>query len=271
MPSNKILTTIVICLGLIVSVWLIQKVPAGTVKNTAINSVTSAKNTINDDNYDWKSTLETISKSDQKVLDVTKNSNNEFDDSTLTAQIAKDFFSQYLLAKKGGVDITAIEVQQIASNVLSNQQYIVSRGVLYNENNLKIVNSSDSRTMLAYKSAMVTSIRKGFESLKRDPSGIVVVAINTKDASRLSGLDPIISANKVIISDFLSIQVPKGAVSVHLTLLNALSNTLEDLESMRSLFDDPLKGFGAIKFYDTHTTEFINSLNSMSAYLVKIK
>ncbi len=272
MPSNKILTTIVICIGIIVSVWLIQKVPVNsTGKINAIKPVTNTNPTINSGGYDWKSTLEAIGKQDSAITDITKTNDNVFDESTLTAQIAKDFFSQYLLAKNGGVAVTSEEMQQIVNNVLSNPDYIASKGAVYMVNDLNITNSYDNQTMLKYKNAVVTSIKKAFQNLNRDPSGIVLVTIKANDPSKLSGLDPIIATNQTIIREFLSIQVPKTAVPVHLALLNALSNTLENIESMRQLFDDPLKGFAAIKFYDAYASEFINSLNAMSEFLVKIK
>ena len=85
----------------------------------------------------------------------------------------------------------------------------------------------------------------------------------------MAKLDPIILSGKMVMTNMLNMTVPREAVGIHIRLLNSLSNTLADLESMRVIFDDPIRGLGGMNSYSNDANTFIGALNTMSQYLVK--
>src|SRR5437762_1256315 len=99
MPSKKILIISIICIGIVASLWIFQGKTSAGAKNQAANtleSVSGTKNTVSPSESDknWLS-----------VADVNPSSGTNSvisypNEGTVTDQISKDFFSQYLLLIK---------------------------------------------------------------------------------------------------------------------------------------------------------------------------
>src|SRR3989344_7483802 len=153
MPSNKILTVIIICFGVVTSIYLFQKTSDAPVKNnpTITENIDAVPVNSLDNNQgdDWKKILVSVDSKNQTTSVLT---NPEvFDGTTLTAQMSKDFFSQYLLAKQGGKALTTNDINQITNNVMSNPQYSKENGPVYIASNLHVTAKTDLETIKKYK------------------------------------------------------------------------------------------------------------------------
>src|ERR1700733_15025393 len=120
---NKIYAVLVVCGAIVVSVWLLEKpVTIAQTQNVNTDSVAPTEATSTATNTDWQNILVSADPNAQTTSVVPSDTASSFDDTTLTAQTAKDFFGQYLNDSNQG-QVTSDQANQIAQNVLSNQAY----------------------------------------------------------------------------------------------------------------------------------------------------
>lgn len=270
MPRKKTLVVIIICFALVLSIWLISKKPenlslSGKNENTVVagNYIEINEKT----NDDWKKLLTTV---DDKtsIIDLTKSESNISEDTTLTAQMSRDFMSQYLLLKRGGGELTAEQMSQIGKNVLSLPEYNINSAVVYVNSNLNIINANDTPTLKKYRDTVNSILKKRSMQVAEGPISIVSTAVTSKDSKVLERLDSVIAAAKGTLNDLLSISVPSSAVKVHLGLINAISAVLSSLESMRLAFTDPVKASVGISHYSQSMINFQNALSAINSFFV---
>lgn len=271
MPSSKIVSVFILCLALVISTWLFSKnysISTSTLTNNQPNAESLSARPYIESGQDeeWKKLLSKIEPKDQVFTDLTKNNPNTFDDTTITAQVAKDFFSQYLLLKKGGADLTQENIAQIAQNISSTPEYTQVPAARYVAKNLIII-PTNTENLKKYKNNVNLSLKTRSAQIKDDPILIITEALRTDDEKVLNRLDPIIISAKSLIDDFLKMNVPESAMMVHLAMLNAFSNGLTDLEAFRSTTIDPVKALASIGQYNKHLQDFDMALQSMNAFL----
>jgi hypothetical protein len=271
MPSKKIISVLIVCIGVIVSVWLFQKKTGGvipTVASTDAISVNKGERQVISGNDDWKKIL--VSASNDPISVLTSNtSTSTFDDTTQTAQLSRDFFSRYLIAKKGGAALTQEQMASIVQGTLSSPEYSQVAGAVYVPANLHISKSSDAVTVEKYKNVINADLKEKSSQVRENAIAILTSAMNSQDEKILARLDPIIALNKGLINDFLNAEVPSDATLVHLNILNSISALLADLEAMRQVIADPVRGILGIKQYNTDIGKFSTALNNMNLYFAK--
>lgn len=271
MPSNKTLTIFIICLGIVVSVWFVTKKQVSS-QNTSIkkdNGVSaepaiSIKNT----DYDWKKILTDSTPDNQKIIDLTKKYTAPDTDNTLTDQMSRDLLSQYLIAAKNGNGVSSEMATQIAQNALSLPDYQPS-SVVYIKENLKIIKKTDPITITRYKERINQVLIPVYYNIKDDPMDVMLSSLQSEKETDLARLDPIIKINKNAIKLLVEMEVPEGAISFHLNLLNSSSQVLSDLESMRVAISDPVKTFTVIGSYSQHMSGFGTAILNINDYLTK--
>ncbi len=272
MPSNKILTVIILCFGVVISIWLFAKKPAEisiVEQKPASLSAGTYKNVNENLNTDWKSILTNINPKDQVVTDLTKNNSPAFDETTLTAQMARDFFSRYLLIAKNGQTVTPDQANKIAQDTLTLPAYTETKGAVYLVTNLHVNPKTDRETAQKYSETLVKSFQNINSKTPIDSLLIVSTAMNANNPDELAKLDPMIADRKKIVSDLLNMEVPANAVTVHLALLNAYSNFLADLEALRVSFSDPIKGFAGIGQYEKNISDLKTALTNINTFILK--
>ena len=273
MPSNKIYTTLVLCIGLVVSIWLIQRPPENSPakENLGGVSVSTYKNTegITASNDDWKKILVSVDPKTQGITeDLTAKNSSIFDDTTLTAQMSKDFFSQYLLLKKGGNALTADDISKITNNISSSAVYS-TKGVTYVAGNLHVINKADKETIKKYQDIVNLILKTRSNQIRENPVLLLNSSINSQGANQLPKLDSIVKIGQEFIGDLLNVEVPLSAVTPHLALLNSISAVVSDLEGMRELYTDPIKALSSITQYNQDITNFQTSLNNLNVYFTQ--
>lgn len=271
MPSNKTISTLIVCMGIVISVWLFSNQNESQniipLQKGEVEQVILTKETVNDD---WKKLLTNLDDTNNKVTDLTDSSdiNTEEDDSTLTDQLSRDFMSQYLLAIKSGQTINKETASVIAQKTLSLPEYN-QRPVVYIRQNLKVIQKNDKETYRRYADAINENMESLYYGLSGDPLEILINALNTESEVELKKLDPIIYVTKGMLKYFLNMQVPENAVVVHLEVVNSISAILKDMEYMRDSLNDPIKIFPAINNYTENSTAFSNALEKMNLFLSK--
>ena len=269
--GNKIYVVLVICVGLVVSIWLLERNPVNKNLESEIKTV-SVNPYINiEKNDDWKKILTTIDNGATDTTLISKNnkSTQTEEDSTLTDQMSRDFLSQYLLAVKNNGGTTPNDALMIAKNTLLLPDYTESVGAKYISANLKITSKADPDTLRLYRNKLYKIIVDRTGKVKDDPIMIVVNSLSTEDEGGLAKLDYIILQNKGFLNDLLGMEVPKNIVELHLSLLNASSKLLANLEFMRKKVFDPVRGLAGIGEYSQTILDINLSLDNFSKYFIQ--
>lgn len=269
MPSNKILTLFILCLGVIVSVWFVADKQKRISQSSEIkkdNIEVAPPIAIKDTNYDWKKILTDSNKANAKVIDLTKTVNIAGEGTTLTDQMSRDILSQYLILAKNGQQITPEMATDIVNTTLSLPDYKPDY-VEYIRENLKVTPKNDPVTFDNYSQKISQALISVYYDVKVDPMAIFVNGLQTENEEELKKLDPLIVINKKAIKTLLEMEVPSEAVPLHLNLLNSSSKILGNLESMRTAISDPIKIFTVSGDYSVNTVEFGKSITNLNALL----
>ncbi len=257
----------IICFGIVGSVWIFQRQNPDTQKKVTSVKVENQKialGTTSDPRGKWLN-IDDISTTKQLS---SKSAYTYPDEGTYTDQISKDFFSQYLLlANQNNGQISQDQADQIAQNTLSSQDYTKAVGVQYTINDIHVGPTTNKDLAKKYVESMNSIFKKRDPGIKDSELTIVNRAITSGKESDLQKLDPIIDADKKIISDLLELTIPSDAVTVHLQLINSASNVLSNTEAMRQSFSDPIRSFVGMSQYKQHSLDFYKALQSVSDYL----
>lgn len=269
---NKIYTVLVICIGIIISVWLVKS--SSNVKNypqlTEKTVVTEPYRNI-ERSDDWKKILTAVdnSKIDTSLISQKDTSAVAEPDNTVTDQVSRDFLSQYLLAVKNKGGTTPEDAVTIAQNTISLSNFGQSGGAKYIASNLKINTSTDSSVLRSYRNKLQKIIFDRTTAVKDDPIRVVVTSLSTEDEQELKKLDGIIAQSKGFIDDLLKLETPKNAVALHLSLLNSASLLLSNLEAMREILNDPIRGLSGIGQYSQTLLQVNLAIENFSKYFIQ--
>ncbi len=265
MPSKKIFVVLILCIGVIISVWIFQG--DGTVglfqKNNLVSIESSPENTLpntSTGNQDWLSSPSIASTTVTKTTPYP-------DEGTVTDQVSKDFFAQYLdLIKQNNGQITDAEASQIAKNALSSPDYLKTNGATYTAKNLHVSKTATKDEVQRYSDAIKQSFKNRAPKNKDTEMQILERAMQSGKESDLALLDTIIVADKGVISDFVNMTIPSDAVQVHLDFVNSASDVLSNTEAMRQTFSDPIKSFAGLSQYNPHVTQMMIALKNLEVY-----
>ncbi len=268
--KNRLYVMSIICIGIITSVWLFSREPnqESVSKNEAIvSTVPYSKINTSTSTEDWQKILTVVDLKDQSVTNVLSGSDlDSEDDTTITAQLSRDLFARYLNIANKPDGVTTSDANKIASDVLSNPMYTKASGAIYLSSNLNITDQSDIDTIRKYNTQLVQKMNARSIKGSDTPLSILIQALQTEKEKDLLKINPFISLYKGVISDLLSIQVPKNAIKAHLALLNAYSNILSATESMQVILADPIKGAYGISKYQNDIENLQKALDNINLY-----
>lgn len=166
---------------------------------------------------------------------------------TETDILARNAFVKYLEAKQGGNEITAETSSAIASSVIK-QGAIKISGRLYADSDIIISNNNDQKSLREYGMKMGAVILK-YPAPAENEIEILKRALEENSPNELKKIDKIIFNYEHTLADALLVSVPKESVSIHLTVLNRLSDMVAILKAFRGVFDNPATGLSAYGSY----------------------
>ncbi len=285
MPSRKILVILIICLGVVGAVFILQK-NSGAEKQIAADqtpaiSATESSTSAEPNTVNWQSVLGTVQSTTTVASGLLGNIGSP-DDTTLTSQLAKDFFGRYLVAQgeqsQSGVDTsngidTGIS-DQIVSGVLSSGSYTNASAVIYTAKNLNIQTNSNQTTITNYLNTLVQNSKQMATADAKNGSEIDIInnAILNQDQKEIAKLDPIIASYQILLGNMLKAPTPKDATGLHLEFVNSISAVLSDLSAIRQTFIDPVKALSAISIYKQDYTTMSLAIQKIETYAqIKMK
>ncbi len=267
MPNNKTLTILIVCLSLVVAVWLSQRNSTVIAKNDASTVSTYTKTPIQT-NDDWKKILTSVDTKNEPVRNLTSTGEDTYEETTLTGQLAKDFLSQYLLAKKGGQALSGADKAGVAENIMSSPDYNKISSPIYVAGNVHVVPTT-AISIKKYKESINSMLQIRSDQLYTGPGALSGTASKGDVSSALKRLGNMVSAGKGAISDMLGMDVPSSALSEHLNLLNSFSDVTTTLEGMGQVNTDPMRASLAMSNFTNSMLRVQSAVSSMNAYLAK--
>jgi hypothetical protein len=304
MVHKKLISTTIICLGIIValSIFVLHNKKNSVVEQptpiqnlSVITDSISAKDTDGDGLNDWE---ETIIGTDPKkadtdgdgtsdsieislgrdpkkagpndkitasnLQDLTSTTTLTAEESTITAQVSRDFFGRFLLAKKDGVKINEATAGQIAEDVISHVP-VELQSKKYTKKDIKIVPENEN-THSQYAEDLYLNLETKSPKLKKNEIEIISQALESQKESDLKDIDIIINAYKNIISNILKMPVPEKVVPDHIILLNTLSALHTDISEMKYILSDPIRGYIGYQHQQTDALTLKIALENISTY-----
>jgi hypothetical protein len=213
--------------------------------------------------FDWQRILNGV-QSTTTIASGLYPENNIVGDTTITTQLAKDFFGRYLLAQgeqtQNGIDtsqgLDSTVSNQIAEDTLSSAGYLNVKNVLYTIKNLNIQSNSSQETVKNYIIALQKNATYMQNSnIQTDEIDIINQAILTQDKTEITKLDPVIISYQTLLYNMLKTPIPQDVTDLHLEFVNSISAVLYDLQSIRNTFIDPVKSLMGLNSYKQ---DFIN-------------
>jgi len=189
-------------------------------------------------------------------------------DRTLTEQVAQDFFGKYILAKRQNIPIDQNTALQIADSVVQNTSANANY-TLYKPTDIETSLDTSVSAKKEYASKLSSIINKNSPKNTSNELTIIATALESQKEYDLLKLDLIITAYSGIIQDTLKITVPKDALFDHLVYLNALSRIYTDISGMRDILNDPVKGYAAFSRYQENALILKVAFENLQAYLAR--
>lgn len=270
MPSKKIYILTIISFAFIISFWIIYKDNKNSIKNSNSGNLIAINVANSEMNENWKEIIETVVNNNNTPT--IANNSGEFENTTLTSNLALDIFSNYLVNAKKDPNISNEDASRIVSEVLNSSTYDRTKTKnLYTENNLNIINSNSKETLDQYKNELNTILKSGIASLgnSKNIGDIIHESYIKQDSKKSQELEKFLIVSKEIKNGLLEMGVPKELSILHLRLLNSANDIQNDLESAFSYPNDPVRGFLGINSYQSNYEIFLNSLQSINIHFLK--
>ncbi len=288
MTHQKVLVTLIICIGIIGSVFVISKTGNSQTKteNTDITKEnvdllatidkTSDADTDKDGLKDWEESLigtnpnlkDTDADGTGDGDEVTQNrdprkkgpndknvaqnivADVNINDETLTERVSRDFFSRYLIAKQQNKDITPEEASLIAQQVVANIPGTIEAKV-YGTKDITVTTDDSEQNRLAYAKKISDILVNNSPQFSENSLEIVGRIIQNPTGSDKKKLVTILASYKTILAKTLSVPVPTRVVPEHLVYINTLSSIYSNLAEIEQLTNDPIRGYVAYSHYSS--------------------
>lgn len=182
-----------------------------------------------------------------------------------TDRFARDVFTRYMSLKQAGAPVGTDEQVNIANSIAEEYDSAIEFK-RYKTTDIKIGVSDTAETIKQYGN-ILGHIITTYGVNSRNEGIILKEALENDDPDTLKELDPIIKGYEQYLAQFLLVEVPPSAVSLHLKLLNTLSELTGTVKGMKLVFIDSLQSLISLKSYPSVTFDLFSALGDLQKYL----
>lgn len=186
---------------------------------------------------------------------------------TATERLGREFFAQYIAAQQAGIPITEDSMQESMQTLVANTASLL-KTKKYTTADIRIVSDTDKNTLKQYGNALGEIALR--YTPKNAPGGdeitILNGAVSTKNYAELQKLDPRVETVAKTLSGAIALPVPQNIASLHIHLLNAMSDYKEMLGGMRAAENDPVRAFIAVGNYQKDLVALAGALRDIGRY-----
>lgn len=256
MPSRKVISILIISIGLVASTILIfgDRKMTSTITGGLISNGPEVKLA---QNTNWQADISSLSLEQKEVSNIQASSNKN-----VTEALTQSIVSNYLSLKQNG------ELDSNSANTLVDQAINYSEGQIgstlkYKSSDILVLPDNSSTSIRNYGASLGTILK----SSKNDPGDnettIVKKMLTTKDKTYIEDLLRIQVAYENIVSSLSKTAVPSSFTNTHLELMNGIEGLANAVGIFTTVFDDPIKSVGAIELYNTSMASFIKAISKI--------
>jgi hypothetical protein len=194
-----------------------------------------------------------------------------YSDLTKTDSLTIDLFSRYLGAKEAGIPIKKIQAGDAAlDSFLANQEIPKSLPRFFPQD-INTISSSKSN-IERYGNALGLIFIKYEESETHgEPLEMLMEAAEERSLEKANRLKILSNDYFRAAQEIAKIPTPKSALALHLSLINELVSTGENVNALGDVLVDPIYSLQALSSYVTNSTLLRVSLENLSDYMDKNK
>lgn len=185
--------------------------------------------------------------------------------STISGEFSLTFFEQILKSKMYG-SFGSTEDEVIQKSIVEATQK--ASDVLYDERDI-IVIPNEGESIRAYGNRAANILAEFNVPDTENETIILKKAMDRQDESVLQELEPLSKMYANMRDAYLNTPVPQKLAGPHLNLINSLHALHNDVEGMKTIFNDPLYSLVRIKRYQDDATALTYSLSGMYVKLAE--
>lgn len=172
--------------------------------------------------------------------------------SSLTENISRQFFSEYLKQKQSG-NLSEAGRENLISSFMANIQTGQTHNYkAYSVSDIQISHDNSSEAIKKYGNDMGKIIKEDSGPATEHEIIIFQRAIETENENELQKLNEIIDAYNKMSAHGLLLKVPSDIANLHLSLINSFAGTANNLKNMQKIFTDSvLGGMGFNQYQET--------------------
>ncbi len=184
---------------------------------------------------------------------------------TLSEQIARELFAQYMTAKQSGQPFTAQNEKEILLHFFNNPPPLVA-ATRYDEKDL-IAGAS----LHDYGNGVAAILLKYSDKTGENELLTLQAAVDAEDAAKLEKLAARRTAYQGAVKDLLALPTPPEIKILHLNLINAITAMEKGVAGMQLIFADPVKSLETIGQYPQGLDSFYASVGAIGRLLLDKK
>lgn len=309
MAHQKVLVTLIICIGIIGSVFVISKTgnsqtktekndtPKENIDLLATIDKTSDVDTDGDGLKDWE---ESLIGTNPQLKDTDIDGTSDGDEVTQNRDpkkkgpndknVAQNIGTSAGSLNTSGTTLTEqvskeffsryIAAKQQNINVSQEEAALIAQSViqntyitptikLYTKKDITLNTDTSESSKKAYAQALSTAINKNSPKNIQNELVIFTQTLQNQKESDLLKLDIIIKGYRGIITDTLKIRVPSDTLANHLIYLNSLSAIMDDISYMRLIISDPIKAYAGFSNYQRDALKLKIVLENLEKYFAQ--
>ncbi len=184
---------------------------------------------------------------------------------TETDTMARDLFTQYMELKKAGTPIDEKTQTILITNLLQNKS-LQNTHKTYTSSDIKNITTNTATAMRNYGNRLGRILVADSPKASQNEIVIIEKALTSGNQSDIQQLNPIINGYNTIITNLISVTVPKNALTLHIHLINDISRVRDDIQDMSTTFNDPVKALLSMNDYRQSVSSLVSDLTQIKTY-----
>jgi hypothetical protein len=187
---------------------------------------------------------------------------------TVTSKLGQALVSEYLQLQQSGGDESTDTINAMVSGVLNNPN-IVPTAKVYTFANIKIGKDDSQNADLVYGQELAALFKNN--NVVGNEATYARDAVEQNDPTISAKIDPIITSYENILNGLLGTTAPPSIASIHLDLVNAMSERLTTARLLRTVNTDPAAGLEGAGQYLTGLQDLSNAFGKIKQYFDTLK
>ena len=220
---------------------------------------------------DWEKLIRGASTSttDQKVLDLTKNTLANEKELTATDRFAQTFFTKYVNLKQSGTSIDENTGIQLVNQLLAQDYGSAPEEKIYTENDIEVMTTFSLNDFKKYGNNLGDILQTPTPPGYEQELTLISRVSETKNTDDLQKLSLNIARYREIRDRLVALPVPNPLKNAHISMINSVSAMLEGIMGMTFIETDPVGATKMIARYQEGLDSVSLPLKQIASYLKK--